>query len=223
MPINMERRALVALGLLWLGGVPAMAAQAAADVDVRGVWSSLERTGEGGISGEQMIFTSKFATLTEGILMDASYRVEDNRIEVTPRDERHGTAQIGEFRIAGNTMRMFLDGARPRIMTRAGKILFGSDPIVGEWSWPFLSKDWRFVQRFSRNGASQLALPLDIDRGVYSITGDTMELDVIRNRDLAKSRAFTLTVRREGNLLTTRDADGVEKRFVKFEYDALVA
>jgi hypothetical protein len=35
MPVNMQRRALVALGMLWLGGVPAVAAD---DVDVRGVW-----------------------------------------------------------------------------------------------------------------------------------------------------------------------------------------
>jgi hypothetical protein len=219
MPVNMQRRALVALGMLWLGGVPAFAAD---NVDVRGVWSSLERTGEGGASGEQMIFTSRFVTLTEGILLDSTYAIDGDKITITPRDERLGLPQTGEFKVAGNRMRLSLIGARPRIMTRVGKILYGSDPIVGEWTWPLLG-DIAFVQRFSRNGASQLALPLDIDRGVYSITGDTMELDVIRNRNIAKSRVFTLTVKREGNLLVTRDANGREKQFVKFEYDHLVA
>jgi hypothetical protein len=220
MPVNVQRRALVALGMLWLGGVPAFAAE---DVDVRGVWSSLTRTGEGGISGEQMIFTSKFVTITEGILLDSTYAIDGDKITITPRDERLGAPQAGEFRVAGNRMRLDLAGARPRIMTRAGKILYGSDPIVGDWTWPFLSQDWRFVQRFSRNGTSQLALPFDTDRGIYSIAGDTMDLDLIRNRDLARTRAVRLTVKREGNLLVTRDADGQEKQFVRFEYDHLVA
>jgi hypothetical protein len=211
MPVDMERRALVALGLLWLGGARA---SAAIDVDLRGVWSSALRTGEGGASGDQMIFTSRYATLTEGILFDSTYEIDRDKITITPRDERHGPGQVGEYKIAGNKMIMALVGARPRLMTRVGKVLYGSDPIVGDWSWPFLG-DWRFVQRFSRNGASQVALPFEIDRGLYRTAGDTMELELVRKG------AVTLTVKREGSLLIVRDADGTEKQFVKFDYDRL--
>jgi hypothetical protein len=221
MPVNLDRRAFVGLGLLCLGGVRAYAAD---DIDVTGIWSSVSRTGDIGSSGDQMIFTSSNATLTNGILSDSTYTIEDNRITITPNDVRHGMPQICEFKIAGNKMLIRGPGIRPRIMTRTGKVLIGSDQIVGEWSWPFLSEEWRFVQRFSRSGAAQLALPFDMDRGPYRLAGETMHLELVRRGAVTEAvRDITLTVKREGNLLITRDATGAEKRFVKFEYGRLEA
>jgi hypothetical protein len=207
-PVNMERRALVALGLLWLGGVPAFAA---VDIDVTGLWSAAVRTGKEGAGGDQMIFTSRNATLTDGLLFDATYAIDGDKITMTPMDERHGPPAVHEFKLERNKMTIIAADGKRRVLTRVGKIRFGADPIIGDWSGPFLG-NWRLVQRFSRNGATQVALPFETDKGPYRIAGDTMHIELVGKPALA------LTVRREGNQLITRNADGKETRFVKFEY-----
>jgi len=209
MAVDLQRRALLGLGLLWLGGgSPALAA-----VDVGGVWSTQERTGSNGINGDQVIFAGSHAIyLTDAALTDATYEVDGNKLAITPVDERLGPTMVWEFKVKENKLTMTQAGGKPLVMTRASrKPLPDADPIVGEWS-ARLSGERRFIQRFSRNGSTQFVLPLDIDRGSYHITGETLYME------LARRGALALTVRREGNLLITRNADGVETKFVKFVY-----
>jgi len=218
MPANLDRRAFVGLGLLWLGSTSARAATD--DIDVRGVWSSVIRTGEKGEKGEQMILTSRNATLTEGVVWDASYAIDGSSLTITP-GERIGPPQTYQFEIVGNKLILREPGTRPSVMTRDGKFRFGADPIVGDWrtSAEVWGVELRIAWRFSRGGAWQLALvsASEIDKGPYRIVGDSMQIE------LARQGPVTLTVKRQGNLLITRDAAGNEKQFVKFEYDRAAA
>src|SRR5262245_26954352 len=100
--VNVNRRAFVGLGLAWLARARAYAAD---DIDIRGVWSSLVRTGKLDTTGDQMIFTSSNATLINGMLVvDGTYTIDGNRITITPRDARHGPVQAFEFKIVGNKL-----------------------------------------------------------------------------------------------------------------------
>jgi len=217
--VNVNRRAFVGLGLAWLASTRAYAAD---DPDIRGVWSSVARTGKLDTTGDQMIFTSSNATLSNGLLLlDGTYTIDGNRITLTPKDERHGATESVEFKIVGNKLLLRGPHLSRMIMIRDGKIRLGADPIVGDWIFPFsfMGLQIRIVRRFSRNGATQLAMPLDVDYGPYRLVGNTMQLELVRqDHVLAAVRDVTLTVKREGNLLITRDADGNEKHFTRFEY-----
>ena len=68
------------------------------------------------------------------------------------------------------------------------------------------------LQRFSRNGVTQLSVPFKTSKGPYRIADDTLHL-AFEGRP-----AVTFTIKRDGNQLTTRDAQGREIRFAKFEY-----
>ncbi len=209
MPVDLERRALIGLGLMWLSGARADAARAARDVT--GVWSAEVRTGRKGESGEQMIVTAGGVILTEGVLIDSRYEIDGTRITMTPVDERLGPPEEFEFTVESDTMTMVSADAKSRVMTRVHPPYEGAHPVVGEWTWPLLVT-WNLVQRFSRKGAAQFVLPLEMDKGPYRMEGDTMHIRV------ARKPPFALTVRREGNLLITRNADGKETRFVRFDY-----
>ena len=76
MPVNIERRAFVALGLLWLSGV-----RAHASTDLTGIWSAVVRT-RGGL-GAQMIFTATEAISTFGALVDFNYKIDGTLIKMT--------------------------------------------------------------------------------------------------------------------------------------------
>ena len=141
MPVNMERRALIGLGLLWLGGVRAFAA-----TDVTGVWSATVETKEGTLVGEQMVFTATDAIWVDGVLAEGTYEIDGNKIKVTPVDERLGPPEVSEFKIEGDKMFVTTSEAKTRVMTRRGQPYQGAHPIVGDWSLPFLGS-MRFVER----------------------------------------------------------------------------
>src|SRR5262245_36736220 len=106
MLVDMQRRALVALGMLWLGGVRAFAA-----VDVTGIWSAAVRT-RGGL-GAQMMFTATDAISTFGALVDFKYVLDGTLIKMTsmqPRDQAPAETISQEFKIEGDKMTLIFPG-----------------------------------------------------------------------------------------------------------------
>ena len=205
MPVNIERRAFVALGLLWLSGV-----RAQASTDLAGIWSAVVRT-RGGL-GAQMIFTATEAISTFGALVDFSYKIEGTLIKMTSMEPgAMPVVMAQEFKIDGNTLTITSSAGPAVVMTRVGQPLPDADPIVGDWSFTHQT-GVPAVQRFSRTGVTQLSVPFKTSKGPYRITGDTLHLA------FEGAPATTFTVTRDGDRLTARDAQGREIRFVKFEY-----
>lgn len=207
MPANIDRRAFVALGLLWLSGVRAYAA-----LDLTGIWSAEART-RGGL-GAQFTFTATEATSTFGALVDFKYEIAGNLITMTSMEPARQTPpapMTQEFKIEDNTLTVIMAGGPPQIMTRVGAPHRDADPIVGDWGFVHPT-GVQAVQRFSRTGITQLSVPFKTDKGPYRLTDDTVHIQ------FDGVPALTLKVRREGNLLITQNTQGREIRFVKFEY-----
>jgi len=208
MTVNMERRALVALGLLWLGGVRASAAP-----DVTGLWSAAVRS-RGGL-GAQMSFTEAEAISTFGALIDLTYEIAAGKIKIktgAPEEPPMERLIARDFKIDGNTLTIEPVEAGPRMeMTRVDAPHPGAHPIVGDWTYMHQT-GVPALQRFGRNGNAQLSVPFQTSRGPYRIDGDMMHIQFEGKPPL------TLTIRREGNALITRDPQGKEIKFVKFEY-----
>src|SRR5262249_99537 len=169
MAIDLHRRALLGLGLLWVSGVPAIAG-----VDVAGVWSAIERGGSSGLSGDQMIFAggSHAIYLANATMLDATYAIEGNTLALIPH-QSYWPPQRGKLKMGKNKLIRMGDGSKTEIMTPPAKKPYpDAHPIIGEWTWPIFGR-WHAVQRFARSSATQLVLPpIDIDRGSYRITGD---------------------------------------------------
>src|SRR5262245_40508438 len=126
MTINMERRALVALGLLWVGGVRANAAP-----DVTGLWSAAVRT-RGGL-GAQLAFTATDVSSTFGALVDFKYESDGARLKMTSMEAGEPTpaaAVAQEFAIENDKLTIMA-----QIMTRIGLPHPGAHPIVGDWAF----------------------------------------------------------------------------------------
>jgi hypothetical protein len=205
MPVNIERRAFVALGLLWLSGV-----RAYASTDLAGIWSAVVRT-RGGL-GAQMIFTATEAISTFGALVDFTYKIDGTQIKMTSMEPGSMPVVMAqEFKIDGNTLTITSAAGPAVVMTRVGQPLPDADPLVGAWSFMHQT-GVPAVQRFSRNGVTQLSVPFKTSKGPYRIADDTLHLA------FEGMPAITLTIKRDGNQLTTRDAQGREIRFAKFEY-----
>ena len=149
MPVNMERRALLALGLLWLGGVRAVAAAA---IDVTGMWSAAVRS-RGGL-GYQLTFTGTEVAMTFGALIDLKYEIAEDKIKIkTSRPGRSPMSPLigREFTIDGDTLT--IERRRPpQVMTRIGAPHPGAHPIVGDWTYTHQT-GVPAIQRFTRKHA----------------------------------------------------------------------
>lgn len=206
MPVNIERRALIALGLLWLSDVRASAA-----IDLTGLWSAQVRT-RGGL-GSQMTFTATDLISTFGALVDFKYEINGNLIKMTSMAPGETPpATLGqEFKIDSDKLTFVHASGTSQVMTRVGAPHRDAHPIVGDWA--FLHQTGvPAVQRFSRNGITQLSVPFKTNKGPYRLEDDTMHVQ------FEGMPALALKVKREGNLLTTQDSQGREIRYVKFEY-----
>jgi len=207
MTVNMERRALVALGLLWLSGV-----RADASPDVTGLWSAAVRT-RGGL-GAQMAFTATEVTSTFGALVDFKYEIDGTKLKMASVDARESApaeAAAQEFKIEGNTLTTTAEGKPAQIMTRVGSSHPGAHPIIGDWTYLHYT-GVPAVQRFSRNGIMQLSVPFQTRRGNYQLENNMARIQ------FAGLPALALTIKREGSVLTTSDAQGKEIRYAKFDY-----
>lgn len=200
MPVNLERRALVALGLLWLGGVRAGAA-----VDVTGVWSEPARGG--GRDQMQMVFTPTHATLISGMLFDATYEIDASKIKLVfaPLPETH----VFDFTIAEDTLTVISAEGKSDHLTRIGAPHHDAHPIVGDWA-PRVAGKLQFAYRFSRLGLMQSVLSFTTSTRPYRIEGERIHFD--------GKPSLTRKIRREGNVLITQNATGKDVKLVKFEY-----
>src|SRR6266545_996090 len=208
MPVNMERRALIALGLLWLGGVRAVAA-----IDVTGLWSAAVRS-RGGL-GYQLTFTATEAALTFGALIDLKYEIAGNKIKMTsggPDGPPLSSLIAREFTIDGDKLTIDQgDAGPPMVMTRVGVAHAGAHPIVGDWTYMHKT-GVPAVQRYGRGDDAQLSVPFETSKGPYRIEGETMHVQLDGRQPLA------LKIKREGNMLTTTERSGKDVTYVKFEY-----
>jgi len=206
--VNVERRALVALGLLWLGGVRAVAA-----TDVTGMWSAAVRS-RGGL-GQQVTFTATEVTQTFGALIDLHYEIDGSKIKTRMEGSAGPPMErlIGrEFTIDGDKLTIDQgEAAPPLVMTRVGTPHPGAHPIAGDWTFTHQTGA-PAIQRYGRNGNAQLSVPFETRRGPYRIDGDIMHIQ------LEGVGALAFTIKREDNTLTTRDANGKDVKYVKFEY-----
>src|SRR5262245_17578955 len=153
MHVNLERRALVAFGMLWLGGARAFAA-----IDLTGIWSAEVRS-RGGL-GPQMIFTAVDATSTFGALVDFKYEIQGTLLKLSLMDPHGPTppdAITQEFKIEGDSMTVMIAGGQRLVMTRVGAPHRDAHPIVGDWTYMHQT-GIPALQRFSRNGITQLSV-----------------------------------------------------------------
>jgi hypothetical protein len=185
MRMNIQRGALLAFALICLGGGQTFAAD-----DLPGIRSAQVRT-RGGL-GAQMTFTATEVTSTFGALVDIKYEIDGK-----------------EFTIDGDKMTVTRPGMQSQIMTRVGAPYRNAHPVIGNWSFTHYTGQ-PALQRFSRNGTTQLSVPFQTTRGSYRIENDTLQFD--------GTPPLVLKIKREGNVLTTTDSNGKETRFVKFEY-----
>jgi len=108
-------------------------------------------------------------------------------------------------------MTLIFPGGPPQVMTRIGAAHRDAHPIIGDWTYMYPA-GVQAVQRFSRKGLTQLSVAAMTLKGPYRIEDETMHIQ------FDGMPAVALTVKREGEVLTTRDDKGKETRFIKFEY-----
>jgi hypothetical protein len=211
MHTDMQRRAFLAFALLCLGGRRAFATQTTDDLT--GIWSAQVRT-KGGL-GAQMTFTAAGdITSTFGALVDFKYEIDGSRLKLTslnPNDPQPPTPVIQDFTIDGDTLRVVTGGGAAQVMTRVGAPYGDAHPIIGDWTFTHSTGQPAWT-RYARSGITQLTIPFQTIKGTYRVADGMLHIQFDGKPPLA------LTIKRDGDVLTTTDRNGKDIRFVKFNY-----
>ena len=118
---------------------------------------------------------------------------------------------IQEFAIDGDKLTIGHAGTPVQVMVRVGTPYPGAQPIVGDWNFTH-DTGQPAVARYSRAAIAQLSVRFKTYNGSYRVAGATLHIEFDGLAPLA------LSIRRDGDLLTTTDANGKEIRFVKFNH-----
>jgi hypothetical protein len=184
------------------------------DDHLLGIWSAQART-KGGLGAQFTFVRGGEVIFTFGALVDFKYEINGNRL-VTAGDESGKTEQTTEvFAIDGNTLQ--LTTAIPqgpsvtRTLSRVGDPYADVHPIVGAWRGLYPPTRGEATTRYSRSGSGQLSVPFQRRTGTYR-GGATPRID------FDGSAGSGVTLRRDGDLLITRNAEGKEGTFRRFQY-----
>jgi hypothetical protein len=209
--MNVHRRVFFALALMVAGASTAAAAESLA-----GTWSAATRS-KGGL-GAQWVFTRDGeVTLTFGALVDFSYAIAGNRITMTNDREPAASREdslVEEFVISGDTMTQTLAGSPDsrKILRRVGTAAAGTNPIIGEWTYPHPTGAAAFM-RYSGTGTVQLSVPFQTSKGTYRLNGTTLDVE------LQGRPPMTFDITRDDRALTlTERGSGKAGRYTRFDY-----
>ena len=184
------------------------------DNDLLGIWSAQART-KGGLGAQFTFVRGGEVVATFGALVDFKYEINGNRL-ITTSDEPGKAEQSTEvFAIEGNTLQLTIaipqGPSVTRALTRVGDPYPDVHPIIGAWRGPYPPTRGEAITRYSRSGSGQLSVPFQTQTGSYR--GGTAP-----RIDFGASAGSVVTLRRDGDLLITRNVEGKEGTFRRFEY-----
>lgn len=164
------------IALLILAMLPGVSAIAAPDI--AGLWSADERT-KGGL-GWQWLFTGDgHVTMVFGALVDFTYRVEGNKLIMIfsqPGEAREDTT--AEFVISGDVLTVNPnDTEEKQVMRRMGQPPGSASSIVGAWTYQHYTGA-QAIERYSRNGAMLLSVPMQTVEGTYKLVNDRITVSL---------------------------------------------
>jgi hypothetical protein len=184
------------------------------DDDLLGIWSAQART-KGGLGAQFTFVRGGEVIFTFGALVDFKYEINGNRVITTSGEPDKAEQSTEVFAIDSNTLQ--LTSAIPqgpsvtRALTRVGDPYPDVHPIVGAWRGPYPPTHGEATTRYSRTGSGQLSVPFQTRMGTYR-AGTAPRVD------FGGSAGSGVTLKRDGELLITRNAEGKEGTFRRFEY-----
>ncbi len=177
-------------------------------VSIVGKWESVSRS-EGGIGSTLEFLSDSTINLTPGAMIDFTYHL--NRARLVMFLTNPGTGEVLENSVnvhitADSMIQSDPKSGQETRFVRLERAKVDTLPIVGTWSFKHSTGGMAF-QVFTADGDAYLRVPFRTDRGIYTISGESLTI-FIEGQDSRKVRYAI-----DGAMLTLLSADGSRKQY----------
>jgi hypothetical protein len=171
-----------------------------------GTWDAITRS-HGGIGSSLLVGEDSVFALVLGAMVDVKYKV--NRGEFTFFGEERGRrfSETQKLTFVGDTAVLSAKGCSMKLIPLETGTAAGS--LVGKWRMVHLTGVPAY-EEFSPDGMARLRVPMQVQKGTYSVRGDTIAFHTITPRPEDWSGRFILT----GDTLTISN-DAGQHRYLR--------
>jgi len=153
-------------------------------------------------------------TYTFGAVVDFQYNVQGDTISMTvvnPDGSKTTDTLSQTFLLRQETLTLNPDKGQEQQVMRRSSASASSDPLIGEWTYTHYTGGPAFM-RYSSRRSAQLTVPMKATKGTFRIEGTAVRID------LAGQGVMRATVSEDGKLLTVKDGQSRESKYVPFRY-----
>jgi Family of unknown function (DUF5640) len=181
------------------------AASAAIVPGLVGTWDAVTRS-YGGIGSTVVIAKDSVFMQVLGAMVDLKYEVDGDKFMFSAEEGGRKHTETQTLTFVGDTAILSAKNCRIKLTPlEAGT----KGSLVGKWRFTHMTGVPAY-EEFSADGIARLRIPLQVEKGTYSVTGNTINLHTFAPRSDDWSAQFSL----QSDTLTFSDAKG-EHRYLR--------
>jgi hypothetical protein len=171
-----------------------------------GTWDAITRS-YGGIGSTALFAGDSVFTLVLGAMVDLKYRVNGNKFTFFSEERGKNFSETQTLTFVGDTAILSSKGCRIKLIPLETGTTEGS--LVGKWRFTHMTGVPAY-EEFSADGLGRLRVPMQVQKGSYRVTGNTIDFHTITPRPEDWSARFSL----KSDTLTISNATG-EHRYLR--------
>lgn len=178
----------------------ALTASLAPATGLVGTWDAITRS-YGGIGSTVLFADDSLFALVLGAMVETKYKVNGQEFTVFGEERGNRFSETQKLTFVNDTAVISAKGCSMKLTPFEKGIVPGS--LVGKWRMIHLTGVPAY-EEFSPDGVARLRVPIQVQKGKYSVRGDTIEFHTITPRSEDWSAQFRLT----GDTLTVSNSAG---------------
>jgi hypothetical protein len=168
-----------------------------------GTWDAITRS-YGGIGSTVLFSGDSVFALVLGAMVDVKYKVNGDEFTIFGEERGNRFSETQKLKFIGDTAVLSARGCSMKLTPFETGTAAGS--LVGKWRMIHLTGVPAY-EEFSPDGVARLRVPIQVQKGKYSVTGDTIVFHTITPRSEDWTAEFFLT----GDTLTVSNAAGLHR------------
>jgi len=154
-----------------------------------GTWEATIRS-YGGIGSTVLFAADSVFTLVLGAMVDVKYKVNGSEFTFFGEDRGKRSSETQKLKFVGDTAVLSANGCSMKLTPLETGTVAGS--LVGKWRLMHMTGVPAF-EEFTPDGEARLRVPIQVQKGMYSVRGDTIAFHTYSPRREDWSARFRLT------------------------------
>ena len=168
-----------------------------------GTWDATIRS-YGGIGSTVLLSDDAVFTLVLGAMVEMKYKVDGDRLTFYSEQGGRNSSETQTLKFVGDTATISSGRCSVKLIPLETPVTQGT--LVGRWRFMHMTGVPAY-EEFSADGLSRLRVPIQVRKGTYKVTGNTIAFHVITPRQEDWTAQFTI----DADVLTLTGPTGTNR------------